>query len=42
MKREDDTLPRRFFEEKLRDSGKVLLKSDFQKMIPDYYKLRGW
>jgi aldehyde:ferredoxin oxidoreductase len=42
MKREDDTLPKRFFEEKLEDSGKVLLKSDFQKMISDYYRLRGW
>jgi len=42
MKGEDDTLPKRFFEEKLEDSGKVLLRSDFQKMISDYYKLRGW
>ena len=42
MKGEDDTLPKRFFEEKLKDSGKVLLRSDFQKMISDYYKLRGW
>ena len=42
MKREDDTLPKRFFEEKLKDSGKVLLKSDFQKMISDYYRLKGW
>ena len=42
MKKEDDTLPKRFFEEKLEDSGKVLLKSDFQKMLSDYYRLRGW
>ena len=42
MRREDDTLPKRFFEEKLEDSGKALSKSDFQKMISDYYKLRGW
>jgi len=42
MKIEDDMLPKRFFEEKLEDSGKVLLKSDFQKMLSDYYKLRGW
>jgi aldehyde:ferredoxin oxidoreductase len=42
MTREDDILPKRFFEEKLRDSGKILLKSDFQKMICDYYKLRAW
>jgi len=40
--REDDTLPKRFFEEKLEDSGKIILESDFQKMLSDYYKLRGW
>ncbi len=42
MKAEDDTLPKRFFEEKLEDSGKVFLKSDFEKLLNDYYKLRGW
>lgn len=39
---EDDTLPKRFFEEKLKDSGKVLLRSEFEKMLADYYKTRGW
>jgi len=38
----DDTLPRRFFEERLEDSGKVFLKSDFDRMLSDYYKLKGW
>ena len=42
MSKADDTLPKRFFEEKLEDSGKVLLKSDFQKMLSDYYRLKGW
>jgi len=42
MSKADDTLPKRFFEEKLKDSGKVLLKSDFQKMLSDYYGLKGW
>jgi len=42
MAAKDDTLPKRFFEEKLEDSGKVLLKSDFEKLLNDYYKLRGW
>jgi len=42
MKGGEDTLLKRFFEEKLKDSGKVLLRSDFQKMVSDYYKLRGW
>jgi aldehyde:ferredoxin oxidoreductase len=37
-----DTLPKRFFEEKLKDSGKVLLKSDFDQMLSEYYQLRGW
>ena len=37
-----DTLPKRFFEDKLEDSGKVLLKSDFDRMASDYYRLRGW
>lgn len=38
----DDTLPKRFFEEPLEDSGKVLAKSDFDRMLVDYYRLRGW
>ena len=42
MKREDDTLPKRFFEEKLKDSGKVLLRAEFNKMLSDYYGLKGW
>jgi len=42
MTKADDTLPKRFLEEKLEDSGAVLLKSDFEKMLSDYYKLKGW
>ncbi len=42
MSKADDTLPKRFFEEKLEDSGKVLLKSDFARMLSDYYSLKGW
>jgi aldehyde:ferredoxin oxidoreductase len=42
MTAKDDTLPKRFFEEKLEDSGKVFLKSDFEKLLSDYYSLRGW
>ena len=42
MSKAADTLPKRFFEEKLEDSGKVLLKSDFEKMLSDYYRLKGW
>ena len=42
MSKADDTLPKRFFEEKLEDSGKVLLKSEFARMLSDYYSLKGW
>ena len=42
MLKSSDTLPARFFNEKLEDSGKVLLKPDFDRMISDYYRLRGW
>ena len=42
LSRADDTLPKRFFEEKLEDSGKVILKADFDRMLADYYRLRGW
>ena len=38
----DETLPKRFFEQKLEDSGKVLPKSDFDRMLSDYYRLKGW
>jgi len=38
----DDTLPRRFFEEPLGEEGKVLRREDFEKMLADYYRLRGW
>ena len=42
MKNTDETLPRRFFEERLEDSGKLLPKADFDKMLSDYYEIRGW
>jgi len=38
----DDTLPKRFFKEKLEDSGKLLPKAEFDKMLSDYYELKGW
>ena len=37
-----DTLPGRFFREPLTDSGKVLPEKDFNRMLNDYYRLRGW
>jgi len=42
MKRADEMLPKRFFEDKLEDSGKVLPKADFDKMLSDYYRIKGW
>ncbi len=42
MRPEDDTLPRRFFEEPLGKEKKVLKREDFRKMLSDYYALRGW
>ena len=42
MKPEDDTLPKRFFEEKLEDSGKIFPKADFDRLLADYYELKGW
>ena len=42
MGSKDDILPKRFFKEKLGDSGKILLKSEFDTMKSDYYKLRKW
>ncbi len=42
MKKEDEMLPKRFLEEKLEDSGKVLSKAEFDKMLTDYYRIRGW
>jgi len=42
MKKTDEMLPKRFFEEKLEDSGKVLPKAEFDRMLSDYYKIKGW
>ena len=38
---EDDTLPKRFFEEPL-ESGEKITKEQFVQMRSDYYRLRGW
>jgi len=39
MTREDNTLPKRFFEEHLKDSGKKLERAELDKMLSDYYRL---
>jgi aldehyde:ferredoxin oxidoreductase len=38
----DDTLPKRFFDEPLGKDGKTIRREDLQKMLQDYYQLRGW
>jgi aldehyde:ferredoxin oxidoreductase len=38
---EDDTLPPRFFEEKLPDN-KGITRDELNTLVSDYYKLRGW
>jgi aldehyde:ferredoxin oxidoreductase len=37
----DDILPKKFYEP-LADSGKVIKEEELNKMVQDYYKLRGW
>lgn len=41
LTQEDDTLPRRFFEEPI-EEGKVLKREDFDRLVAEYYELRGW
>jgi aldehyde:ferredoxin oxidoreductase len=41
LTREDDMLPRRFFEEPI-EEGKILKREDFDRLLSDYYALRGW
>lgn len=38
----DDTLPKRYFDEPLGKDGKTIRREDLQRMLMDYYVLRGW
>ncbi len=40
--KENDNIPERFFKEPLNDGENIIKKEDFEKMLADYYKLRGW
>jgi aldehyde:ferredoxin oxidoreductase len=42
MKDTDEILPKRFFEERLEDSGRFLPRAEFDSMLSDYYGIRGW
>jgi aldehyde:ferredoxin oxidoreductase len=41
LTREDDGLPKRFFEEPI-EEGKIMKREDFDRLLADYYDLRGW
>jgi aldehyde:ferredoxin oxidoreductase len=38
----DDTLPKRFFDEPLGKEGKVIRREVLERLLQDYYALRGW
>ena len=42
MTADDDSLPKRYFDDTLEDSGKVVSRADFERMKSDYYRLKGW
>ena len=45
LKAEDDTLPRRFFEEEVEIEGDrkvVVRRQELESAVKEYYKLRGW
>ena len=38
----EDNLPKRFFDEPLGKDGNTLRREEFQRILQDYYALRGW
>ncbi|MBI5602416.1 MAG: aldehyde ferredoxin oxidoreductase family protein [Deltaproteobacteria bacterium] len=42
MTRDQDSLPPRFHKEALPESGKVITEDELNRLITDYYRLRGW
>jgi aldehyde:ferredoxin oxidoreductase len=44
--RNDDDLPKRYYDEKIPDGytpkGKIISKEDFERLLDEYYKLHGW
>ncbi len=40
--KKEDKLPRRFFREVLQETGKTIHPRDFDFMLKEYYRLRGW
>ena len=39
---EDDKLPKRFCNEVLPETGKIITEDQMQQLLTDYYKARGW
>ena len=39
---DDDSLPESVFANPLDDSGKAIDRQELQRMVADYYRLRGW
>lgn len=42
LTKSDDTLPKRFFDEPLDEKKSVMKREDFDRMLREYYELRGW
>ncbi|HMK64882.1 MAG TPA: aldehyde ferredoxin oxidoreductase C-terminal domain-containing protein, partial [Thermodesulfobacteriota bacterium] len=42
MTPDQDSLPARFHKEALPESGKVITELELNRMLKDYYQLRGW
>ena len=45
LNKKHDTLPQRFFNEELKTGatkGEKVQKQEFEKMLNEYYRLRGW
>jgi aldehyde:ferredoxin oxidoreductase len=42
LKPEDDRLPRRFHQEPLPETGKVITAEQMEVLLKDYYSARGW
>lgn len=42
VRRRDDRLPRRFYKEVLKETGKAMDQKDLDFMVNEYYRLRGW
>lgn len=40
--RESDKLPRRFYREALKDGEHTIMRGEMEKMLTEYYQLRGW